>query len=258
MVAVASHIAAQALGQNQHILQIHANNISNQQSIAYNAMSPRCVDSFYSNLDRANSRIGQQGHGSQIAAVRSDPSVGSLDETKRALDVAIVAPSYYMAVQLPNNKIGYTRIGSLRRTAAGEIVLDNGQDLSFENLLAIDPNVPLEEIEISDSGFITYTNPENRMEKIDVGQLTLFTFVNPDGLYLNGSGIYEATEESGPRVEVQNSSDKFRQGYLEKSNVNAISELLEITERTQQASVLSKILEADNKIQQAVVDSAKL
>jgi flagellar basal-body rod protein FlgG len=62
-----------------------------------------------------------------------------------------------------------------------------------------------------------------------VGQIELAKFVNPGGLKNVGGNLFEATSASGdpllgnPGVE---GFGKLLQGYLEKSNVNVVNEMV--------------------------------
>jgi flagellar basal-body rod protein FlgG len=86
---------------------------------------------------------------------------------------------------------------------------------------------------------------------VDVGQLELARFSNPQGLLAQGANLYRATEASGEPIGGRPGEDgmgTIAQGALESSNVKLVEEMvnLMVAQRAYEASV--KVVQAADEM----------
>lgn len=161
-------------------------------------------------------------------------SPGTLEITQRNLDVAIDGEGFF-AIVLPDGSTGYTRAGSMQINADGKVVSNEGFVVIPEITVPSDTL----EISIDPEGRITVRTAGSPDSATQLGQLTLHRFINAAGLRIEGS-VWRPTEASG--VPITNTpgatgNGLLKQGFLERSNVDATREAMELqfAERQYQA-----------------------
>ncbi len=156
----------------------------------------------------------------------SSPAVtmdaGTLRATSRDLDVAIDGDGYFR-VQLPDGTSGYTRAGHLGRNAQGTLTDADG--------LPLDPPVTVPStvtrILINPLGHLQGYDPATPEKLVPLGHLHLSRFSNPAGLQPVTGTLFRETPEAGDRIDGRPGEvgGFLRQGFLERSNGNAVREL---------------------------------
>jgi flagellar basal-body rod protein FlgF len=142
-------------------------------------------------------------------------SPGVLTSTGNDLDVGIDGPGFFV-IETPNGP-RYTRSGNFGLNANGELVTRDGMKV----LSTSDSSITVGEgkAEIRDGGVVTVDGNE-------VGSLKVVTFENNDDVEKEGLSLFKW---NGPPAGVQNVSDpQVRSGFLERSNVNAIDEMVHL------------------------------
>jgi flagellar basal-body rod protein FlgG len=86
---------------------------------------------------------------------------------------------------------------------------------------------------------------------VDLGQLDVVRFPNPQGLLAQGANVYRATETSGDPVGGRAGEDgvgTLAQGFLEGSNVRFVDEMVDLmlAQRAYEASV--KVVQASDEM----------
>ena len=162
---------------------------------------------------------------------------GSLVTTDNSLDLAIEGGGFFQ-VLLPDGRIGYTRNGAFSTNAEGVLTTSSGYVVQPE--IAIPDGVS--QINISRDGIISVlVAGANGAEA--VGQLQLADFTNRAGLQPIGESFFVQTDTSGdpdrkrPAGRWHGSSDP---GCVEASNVNVVTELVEMIETQRAYEVSSK------------------
>lgn len=167
--------------------------------------------------------------------------MGSIVKTGNPLDVAIKAEDTFLAVQTPAG-IKYTKAGSLSVNDAGDLVTKDGSIViskTYKNdQQPIKISQDAQDIAIDTQGSISLrlagtTTPET------AGQIALFRFENPQTLKRIGSNLYEATQ---PPLEVENEGS-LMQGYIEKSNVNPVNEMVALIEVNRLVGMYQKVMD---------------
>ncbi len=149
-------------------------------------------------------------------------------------------------MERPDGTYAYTRDGSLKLSADGELVTSDGY------LLEPSIAIPFEatNINISKNGMVTVL-VDGDPDPIEVGQLTLATFMNPAGLENLGGNLYRETAASG-RPEINNPGENktgtLLQGYLESSNVKVVNEMVEMIMAQRAYEINSKVISTSEQM----------
>jgi flagellar basal-body rod protein FlgG len=251
-------IAATGMSAQQLRVETIANNLANMNTTAYNARRAEFADLHYQQVTRAgtvNASDGtilptgvQVGLGVRPAAISVHLQQGAMQQTNSDLDVAIEGKGS-LEITLPSGQSGYTRDGSLKRSAEGLIVTSDG--------FAVAPDVTIPDdarsISINAEGEI-YAYFDEAAEGQLLGQFSLASFTNPKGLEAIGSNLFTETEASGPANVSTAGEDglgTFRQGYLEGSSVDSVREVTELIEAQRGYEMNSKVISAVDQMMSA-------
>ena len=163
------------------------------------------------------------GHGVRPAATLRIFSTGNLQPTQNPLDVAIEGDGFF-AVELPSGEEAYTRDGSFKIDADGDLVTTDG----YYIMPGI--NIPPEakNIAIASDGTISY---EIAGDTVTGDQITLAIFPNPAGLQAIGRNLFLATDAAGPVEDgliPGEDCGNLAAGYLELSNVQVVEDMVNL------------------------------
>ncbi len=193
-------------------IELALHNLANQYTAGYKRKVPQFV--------------AEPGDGSRVARVIAVYSVGELEMTNRNLDLAIDGDGFFR-VCLPSGFLEYTRDGRLGINDEGKLVTLAGYVLQPEITIPSD----ILEINIDREGRVSGRLASCPDTRADFGQLNLFRFVNPVGLLETSMNLLRETPESGPAFRATSSEfgcGSLHQGFLERSNVEAGHELVEL------------------------------
>lgn len=232
----ALHTAATGMQAQQTRTDVIANNLANVNTTGFKRSRAHFEDLLYQTLQgpaTLGSRDTEQlpaiqvGLGTRLTSVQRIDSQGSLEQTSRPLDLAIEGEGYF-EVQLPNGNTAYTRDGSLQISDQGMLVTNQGY--------AIQPpiRVPKEatSVTISESGVVTangVTGGTNGSQEI--GRIELARFANASGLESKGQNLFSETTASGQPIRglpTEDGNGRIAQGYLESSNVEIVTEMVDM------------------------------
>lgn len=225
------YVAMTGARENMLAQQVHANNLANATTTA-----------FKSDLEQARAmRVLGEGYESRVYSMSERPGTnlesGTLMQTGRDLDVA-VAGDGWLAVQGPDGNEVYTRNGGLQINAANQLVTGSGLPvLGNGGIPIVIP--PAENIFIGNDGTISIRPlGDNAVEIALVDQIKL---VRPDdGAIHKGRDGFMHTDNDvalPPALDV-----KVRAGYLESSNVNAVSDLTAMISLSRQFEMQVKMM----------------
>jgi flagellar basal-body rod protein FlgG len=146
---------------------------------------------------------------------------GDLHQTGKAFDLAIDGHGFFK-VTLPDGTIAYTRRGTFRLDANGNLVTGEGY--------LVDPSITLPEdyldVVFSPDGTVLVTLPGSTQAQ-NVGTLELARFINPDGLKRwRRNGLFLGTAESGTPTESCPGSEGLgtvEQGYIDAQFASSAS-----------------------------------
>lgn len=237
-----------------------SNNVANVNTTAYKKVRAEFQD-LLSQTFRSPGVIGDQGTtmpvGIQVGlGVRPSATQrifvsGSSIETGNPLDVSIEGDGFFR-VQMDNGQFAYTRDGSLKRDANGQLVTSDG----FVVQPAITIPSDASEISISKNGTIFVRTAANT-QLTQAGQLTMVKFANPAGLLSIGHNLYQETPAAGDPVEGVAGQGDFastlmNQGFLETSNVQIVEELINLISAQRAFEANSNVMRASDEVLQKV------
>jgi flagellar basal-body rod protein FlgG len=228
----ALRIAATGMYAQQLNVDTIANNLANVNTAGFKKSRAEFQDLMYQTMraagtsDNPNVREPaeiQVGNGTVPVATLKNFSQGDVQPTNNPLDVAIQGEGFYQ-VRRPDGTIGYTRDGSFKLSAEGELVTSQGYILepgitfpSGTNSVTISRDGSVEALATGDSA------------PVKVGQLETARFVNPAGLQSIGNNLYTETVASGQPMIGNPGNEGYgelMQGSLESSNVDIVEEMV--------------------------------
>ncbi|MBO8130526.1 MAG: flagellar basal-body rod protein FlgG [Candidatus Marinimicrobia bacterium] len=226
--------AALGMSAQQLHIDVISNNLANVNTNGYKKVKMEFQDLLYETLTLGSGEKSngyekpaeiQVGLGNRPVSTYRAFSQGEIEQTGNPLDIAINGRGFFQ-VQRPDGTIAYTRDGSFRINANGNIVNNSGYLLYPE--IVIPENAS--SIKIDKNGVI-YVLYEDQTEPEEIGQIELAMFMNPAGLKPIGENLFEETDASGVPVFGLPGEEGFgevEQGYLEKSNVDVVQEMIDL------------------------------
>ena len=208
-------------------------NIANAQTVAYKRRAAHVTTS-------AVEVDGQRYHVPIVAGVDTVYTAGVITATDRALDLAIDGEGFFEVI-LPDGMCGYTRDGSFQVHAEGELVTSAGYVLTPEITVPQD----VLEISIDPEGRVSGRTASAPDAQTKFGQINLTRFLNPSGLTDRAGGIAIAHPAAGaPTVAPPGTQGAglLKQGFLEMSNVQMATELMNLQLLMKQQETLTKVL----------------
>jgi flagellar basal-body rod protein FlgG len=254
--------SATAMAAQQTLVDVIANNLANINTTGFKKSQVAFQDLLYIKLKDAGAEVvsGLQspsgvevGSGVQLAATMKVFTNGSLDNTSRPLDIAISGDGF-LQVSMPNGDIRYTRDGSLQRNADGELVTNTGYRIEPSISIPADAT----SIDIGKDGSVNITDSAGTQSV--VGTIELSRFPNPSGLSSEGDNLLAATEASGTATTGTAGDSGFgiiQSGFLEKSNVQMITELVNLITAQRAYETNSRAIRAGDEMLRKAIQMAR-
>jgi flagellar basal-body rod protein FlgF/flagellar basal-body rod protein FlgG len=230
-------------------MDVIANNVANVTTNGFKAdrslfqeylMPTAREDNFAAGRDRKLSHVIDR-------ATFRDMAQGSLDQTKNPLDVAINGDGMF-AVQTPAGE-RYTRDGSFQIdnqgqlvTASGYPVLGNNGPIRFQQTD--------KQIGISPDGTVTVLEGTNRIDSIR-SKLRIVNFAQPQRLIKEGSNLYSVGEGNAAQPDTKST---LAQGFIERSNVNAVTEMSRMIEINRMYTNMATMLQQQHDLHRTAID----
>ena len=209
-------------------------NLANVNTNGYKKRVANFEDVFYQTIREPGTELVdgittptgiQMGNGVRVMGISKVFTQGAFELTDNPFDMAIEGEGLFQ-VQLPDGSIGYTRDGSFRPDANGQIVNATG--------LILDPpiNIPADakNVTIGTNGVVSVVQGNNQQAN-QIGQIQTVRFINPAGLNNQGRNIFTETVSSGPPIvgiPGQNEFGTIAQGSIETSNVAIVDEMVNL------------------------------
>ncbi|MDP1629932.1 MAG: flagellar basal-body rod protein FlgG [Caulobacter sp.] len=250
--------AATGMAAQQLNVEVISNNIANMNTVGFKRQRAEFQDLLYQSIERAGAQSSSQGTvvptGIQIGGGVKAGSVyritgqGSMTNTTNPLDVAINGRGY-LQVLMPSGETAYTRAGNLSLNDQGQLVTEDGYQVQPAVTIPQDAI----DVTISKSGQIQITKAGAPAPEI-AGQLELATFVNETGLEAMGDNLFMESGASGPATTGTPGSvgvGQLMQGYLEASNVDAVTEITSLIVAQRAYEMNSKVISTADEMLQA-------
>ena len=248
-------IAATGMAAQQMRVDVTAHNISNMSTTGYNARRAEFADLHYQQIRTPGAITAatgevlpagvQLGLGVRPSAVSIEVRQGTLRQTGGELDVAIQGDGY-IEIELPSGETGYTRDGALKLSGEGEVVTSEGYRLAAGITVPEDAR----SIQINSEGGVIALF-DGQVNGQQIGDIQLTTFINDKGLEAIGENLFLETAASGAANTGEPGIDgrgTFRQGYVEDSSVDVVSEITELIEAQRGYELNARVLSAADEM----------
>jgi flagellar basal-body rod protein FlgF len=230
-------------------LDVVANNIANLDTVGFKA-DGAVFEEFVGQTARSGNMRGNDARVSfvQDRATWINHSQGPIDRTGNALDVAIDGAGF-LSVQTPRGE-RYTRNGALHINSNGELVTSEGyQVLGDSGPITLQPKD--RDVAISEDGTISVREGDNTKTESQRGKLRITSFDFPGRLQKDGSSTFMVPQGITPQTDT---TSRFMQGSLEKSNVHGVIEITRMIEVTRTYTQIASMLTQQNELQQNAID----
>jgi flagellar basal-body rod protein FlgF len=175
-----------------------------------------------------------------------DLSQGPAELTKNPLDVAIDGKGF-LVVQTPAGE-RYTRDGDLMINNQGQLVTASGNPvLGNAGPIVFQPTD--HDVSIATDGNITVVEGINRIDAVR-GKLRVVSFSDAQKLLKEGSNLYSA----GTGVTATpDTASKVKQGFVEKSNVNSVTEMAHMIDVTRTYTQIATLLQQQSDLHKTAI-----
>lgn len=222
-----------------------ANNLANTDTSGYKkqtAVSQAFPDMLMSRLndlspakpDKASAKIGKIGTGASIAEITTDFSGGLLYPTENSTDIAIQNPEGYLVVDTAQGE-KYTRNGALKVNLDGLLT-----DSAGNPVLGMSDDY----IYIGGGEFAIDRRGNIMVDGEEIDTLKIVGFANPEQMERQGDNLYSSTNAA---AEEYVDNPEIIQGYIEKSNVNAIKEMVELVTVVRSYEAMQKLVQSEDE-----------
>ena len=171
------------------------------------------------------------------------------------MDLAIEGNGFFQVQDLASGQTLYTRAGNFDINADGTIVLG-----SATTGRPIDPPITIPPdatgIVISADGNVSIRQPPNNTLN-PLTNIQLTTFQNPNGLLKLGDNLFAETDASGtavPGTPGQTGLGLIRQSMLETSNVEPVTELIDLITTQRAFELNSQTVQAGDQILELIAN----
>ncbi len=243
----------------QHRLDVLSNNLANADTNGYkkegatattfaDELAVRIKDTSYNGTAK---KLGTMSMGVHIGETYTDYSQGNYKVTENSNDFAINGNGFFAVSftdKAGNTSVKYTRDGAFAISADGYLRTKDGDYILNQNgamnadanaRIQLNPNLP---ITVTTDGSIY-------QDQVLVGEIGLVDFENYDYLSKYGENLYDMVD-GGVRIESEAIID---QGYLEASNINIVSEMVNMIAITRAYQAGQKVINSiDQTLDKAV------
>lgn len=254
----ALHTSATGMAAQESNVNTISNNIANVNTTGFKKGRTEFDDLLYETVQEAGAKssgnseynVGVQvGSGAKVSATRKIHSQGSPQMTNNPYDLMVNGEGF-LGIIGPNGELKYTRDGSFNVDSQGNMVTRAGHKV-FPGIV-VPPNVL--KLNIAENGIVEAFTRES-VEPINLGQVPVFTFVNPVGLRSEGGNLMGATSGSGQAIQNMpgdNGSGFLMQGAIEASNVNVMNEMTDLIKAQRAYEMNSKVMGVADQMLQTV------
>jgi flagellar basal-body rod protein FlgG len=253
---VSLYSSATGMQAQQLNLDTISNNLANVNTTGFKRTKIEFQDLLYQQSRQAGADGGagnlvpsgvQIGAGSRVVSTAKIFTQGTLTQTDEKLDLGIQGDGFY-EIQRPDGTSAYTRDGSFKTNATGQVVTNDGLPV----LSGFQP-IPTGAtgISVSQTGDVTVTTASGSTSF----KIQLVRFANPTGLESVGGNLYVETPASGT-PELGNPGEQgygsVVQGYLEGSNVNVVTEMVNMIVAQRAYEINSKAVQTSDSMLQEI------
>ncbi len=250
--------AASGMSAQETYVSTISNNIANVNTVGFKRGRTEIDDLGYETIQEPGARssssttynVGTQiGSGARVSAVRKEFTAGSAQVTNNPFDLMINGEGFF-GIIMPNGELKFTRDGSFNVDAQGTLV--NKQGYKVYPGFTFPPNTS--SVMISENGKAD-AYVKGQAEPTGVGQIPVFTFVNPVGLKSTGANLYQISLSSGQPIQGiagESNAGSLMQGALETSNVSPMTEMTDLIRAQRAYEMNSKVMGVADQMMQTI------
>lgn len=257
-------------------LNVVSNNIANSETSGF-----KKSDTAFADIVSASAFSDPKmtvGIGARVSSITQNFSLGAIEQTGNALDVAINGDGFFTMVSPLSGETQYTRAGAFKVDGQGFVGNAAGarlQAFPVDATGAITSTTTLQDVQIpptspnpidpANSDFAgvtigvngeviaTYADGSNAT----IGVVAMATFLSPTGLKQVGNASWESTGVSGAATYGQPASGLYGEllsGSIERSNVDIAEELVALITAQRNFQANAKAVDTATQISQTIIN----
>jgi flagellar basal-body rod protein FlgF len=228
-------------------IDVIANNIANVNTAGFKADNA-LFEEYLNTPAHEDNFVGQDRRVSfvQDRGTYRDFTQGPVSATSNPLDIAIDG-SAFLTVQTSAGE-RYTRDGGLHIDNQGQLVTAAGNPvLGTAGPIVFQPTD--HDVNITPEGTVTVVEGNGRTDAIR-GTLRLVSFTDAQKILKEGFNLYSAGQAGAPQADTKS---RVRQGFIEQSNVNGVSEMSRMVEVTRAYTAISTLMQQQADLQKSAI-----
>jgi flagellar basal-body rod protein FlgG len=249
--------AAAGMAAQQMNLDVISNNLANVNTTGFKRSRAEFQDLLYQTINAPGTASSattdlpagvQVGLGARTAAVRKMFQQGEFKPTEGPLDLVIEGDGFFKLTR-PDGTLVYTRDGAFLTDQSGNIVNSQGYQLDPPIVIPSDAK----SITIGKDGIVSVRLADETISQL--GTIELAHFINPSGLISLGENLFVPSTSSGDEVLGTPGTEglgTIGQGFLETSNVQVVSELVDMITAQRAYELNSRAVRASDEMLQQV------
>lgn len=175
----------------------------------------------------------------QVVESFTDFSVGELSKSSNTLDFALTKDDLFFAVKTPQGT-RLTRDGSFTLNPEGKLINQQGYEVLGNDGETVS-FAPGDSVIKADKNGQFYTNTPGSLNMVARDKLMVLQPVNIKELQKDGDNLYKLADEK--RLDLLEESGAVSQGFLEKSNVNAVKMMTQLIETNRLIGMYQKAMD---------------
>lgn len=206
-------------------MDMSANNVANAQTPGYRQQNPMFHE-YISNPAGAQEKLSLVEDKGQYDTTTAGPAQFTGD----TYDVALSGPGF-INIKTVSGQTQYTRAGNFTVDATGMLITSSGLQVSSNGGAPILIPEGSQEVKVLEDGSVV-------ADGNNVGQIGVTEFANLQDLEPQGNGLYSSSSAGTPAT-----NTTMKQGMLEGSNVNTVTEMsrmIEISRSYEQTMMMLK------------------
>ncbi|MCD8554021.1 flagellar hook-basal body protein [Seleniivibrio sp.] len=193
-------------------------------------------DSLYNKTINATARLDD---------IKTDYSMGNMQETGRQFDFALTNPNAYFAVDTPFG-IRFTRNGDFTVDSEGELTTQDG--FKVLSNLTVPQNIPIPQ---NAQSLVVSENGDLLVNGVPTMRIATAQFEDMDKLEKVGTNLFAAVD----MLPEESENPGIEQGFLEGSNVNPLSEMVRMIEANRTFETYQKVVTTIDELNNKAVNS---
>lgn len=227
----AMYSSASGMRAQQQNIDVIANNLANVNTTGYKRSQVNFQDLLYETVRMPGSETSGQkipvgiqfGLGTKMVSTSKVFSQGRQIITETPTDITINGEGLFK-IDMLDGTFAYTRDGHFHINDIGELATADGKKLDGVSGITANGGP----IIVSPDGTVSQSEDGTIQQR---GSITVSKFVNNAGLEALGNNLYRETPASGTATDStpgQDGTGELRQGILETSNVEAVTEMVNL------------------------------